>query len=206
LLTVTAIAIPRKRVLADHVPALAGVPARVGALARDAVLVATGAGFVGLLSQWSIPLPGTPVPLTLGTFAVLLTGASLGGLRGLLSIGTYLVAGGLGVNWFAGHKDGWGGATFGYVLGFVVAGALVGWLAQRGGDRTVTRTALTMVLGNLLIYAVGVPWLMRSTGMHLGAALDAGVVPFLLGDGIKVLAAAGLLPATWALVRRVERD
>jgi len=203
---VTAIAIPRKRVLADHVPALAGVPARVGALARDAVLVAAGAGFVGLLSQWSIPLPGTPVPLTLGTFAVLLTGASLGGLRGLLSIGTYLVAGGLGVNWFAGHKDGWGGATFGYVLGFVVAGALVGWLAQRGGDRTVTRTALTMVLGNLLIYAVGVPWLMRSTGMHLGAALDAGVVPFLLGDGIKVLAAAGLLPATWALVRRVERD
>ena len=202
----TAIAIPRKRVLADHVPALAGVPARVGALARDAVLVAAGAGFVGLLSQWSIPLPGTPVPLTLGTFAVLLTGASLGGLRGLLSIGTYLVAGGLGVNWFAGHKDGWGGATFGYVLGFVVAGALVGWLAQRGGDRTVTRTALTMVLGNLLIYAVGVPWLMRSTGMHLGAALDAGVVPFLLGDGIKVLAAAGLLPATWALVRRVERD
>ena len=201
----TAIALPRKRVLADHVPALAGVPYRVGSLARDLVLVLAGAGFVGLLSQWSIPLPGTPVPLTLGTFAVLLTGASLGGLRALLSIGTYLVAGGLGVNWFAGHRDGWGGATFGYVIGFVVAATLVGWLAQRGGDRTVVRTIVTMVLGNLVIYAVGVSWLMGSTGMDLQAGLTAGMTPFLLGDAIKVVAAAGLLPATWALVRRVER-
>ena len=201
----TAIAIPRKRVLADHVPALAGVPARVGALARDAVLVATGAGFVGLLSQWSIPLPGTPVPLTLGTFAVLLTGASLGGLRGLLSIGTYLVAGGLGVNWFAGHKDGWGGATFGYVIGFVVAATLVGWLAQRGADRTVVRTAVTMVLGNVVIYAVGVSWLMNATGMDLSAGLKAGMTPFLIGDAIKIAAAAGLLPAAWSLVKRVEK-
>jgi len=202
---VTAIALPRKRVLADHVPALAGVPDRVGSLARDLVLVLAGAGFVGLLSQWSIPLPGTPVPLTLGTFAVLLTGASLGGLRALLSIGTYLVAGGLGVNWFAGHKDGWGGATFGYVIGFVVAATIVGWLAQRGGDRTVVKTIVTMVLGNLVIYAVGVSWLMGSTGMDLQAGLTAGMTPFLLGDAIKVVAAAGLLPATWALVRRVER-
>ena len=201
----TAIAIPRKRVLADYVPAVAGFPATVGVLVRDLVLVAAGAGFVGLLAQWSVPLPGTPVPLTLGTFAVLLTGASLGGLRGLLSIGVYLVAGGLGVNWFAGHQDGWGGATFGYVVGFVAAGALVGWLAQRGGDRTVARTAATMVLGNLVIYAVGVPWLMNATGMDFATALDKGVVPFLIGDGIKVLAAAGLFPAAWALVRRVEK-
>ena len=201
----TAIALPRKRVLADYVPAVAGVPARAGSLARDAVLVAAGAGFVGLLSQWSIPLPGTPVPLTLGTFAALLTGASLGGLRGLLSLATYLVAGGLGVNWFAGQKDGFGGATFGYVVGFVLAAGLVGWLAQRGADRHVLKTALMMVVGNLVIYAVGVPWLMQATGMDLATALDKGVVPFLLGDGLKVLAAAGLLPATWALVRRVER-
>lgn len=201
----TAIALPRKRVLADHVPAVAGLSDRAGTLARDLVLVAAGAGFTGLLSQWAIPLPGTPVPLTLGTFAVLLVGASLGGVRGLLSIGIYLVAGGLGVAWFADHKSGWGGATFGYVVGFVAAAALVGWLAQRGGDRTVTRTALTMVLGNVVIYAVGVPWLMGATGMAFPAALDAGVVPFLLGDGIKILAAAGLLPAAWALVKRVER-
>jgi biotin transport system substrate-specific component len=201
---VTAIALPRKRVLADYVPAVAGVPASVGARVRDVALVAAGAGFIGLLSQWSIPLPGTPVPLTLGTFAVLLTGASLGGLRALLSVGTYLVAGGLGVNWFAGHKDGWGGATFGYVIGFVIAATIVGWLAQRGGDRTVAKTVVTMVLGNLVIYAVGVSWLMNATGMDLKAGLTAGMTPFLIGDAIKIAAAAGLLPAAWALVKRVD--
>jgi biotin transport system substrate-specific component len=202
---VTAIALPRKRVLADYVPAVAGVPASVGARVRDVALVAAGAGFIGLLSQWSIPLPGTPVPLTLGTFAVLLTGASLGGLRALLSVGTYLVAGGLGVNWFAGHKDGWGGATFGYVIGFVIAATIVGWLAQRGGDRTVAKTVVTMVLGNLVIYAVGVSWLMNATGMDLQAGLTAGMTPFLIGDGIKIAAAACLLPAAWSLVKRVDK-
>ena len=201
----TAIALPRKRVLADYVPAVAGVPASVGARVRDLALVAAGAGFIGLLSQWSIPLPGTPVPLTLGTFAVLLTGASLGGLRALLSVGTYLVAGGLGVNWFAGQKDGWGGATFGYVIGFVIAATLVGWLAQRGGDRTVAKTVVTMVLGNLVIYAVGVSWLMNATGMDLRAGLAAGMTPFLIGDAIKIAAAAGLLPAAWSLVKRVDK-
>ena len=201
----TAIAIPRKRVLADYVPAVAGVPAAVGARVRDLALVAAGAGFIGLLAQWSIPLPGTPVPLTLGTFAVLLTGASLGGLRALLSVGTYLVAGGLGVNWFAGHRDGWGGATFGYIIGYVIAATLVGWLAQRGGDRTVAKTVVTMALGNLIIYAVGVSWLMNATGMDLSAGLKAGMTPFLLGDAIKIAAAAGLLPAAWSLVKRVEK-
>ena len=201
----TAIALPRKRVLADYVPAVAGVPASVGARVRDLALVAAVAGFIGLLSQWSIPLPGTPVPLTLGTFAVLLTGASLGGLRALLSVGTYLVAGGLGVNWFAGQKDGWGGATFGYVIGFVIAATLVGWLAQRGGDRTVAKTVVTMVLGNVVIYAVGVSWLMSATGMDLRAGLAAGMTPFLIGDAIKIAAAAGLLPAAWSLVKRVEK-
>lgn len=201
----TAIALPRKRVLADYVPAVAGVPATAGVLARDLALVAAGAGFIGLLAQWSVPLPGTPVPLTLGTFAVLLTGASLGGVRALLSLATYLVAGGLGVNWFAGHGEGFGGATFGYVVGYLLAATLVGALAQRGGDRTVARTAMTMVVGNILIYAAGVPWLMEATGMDFGTALAKGVVPFLIGDGLKVLAAAGLFPAVWALVKRIEK-
>ena len=201
----TAIALPHKRVLADYVPAVAGVPASVGARVRDLALVAAGAGFFGLLSQWSIPLPGSPVPVTLGTFAVRRTGASLGGLRALLSVGTYLVAGGLGVNWFAGHRDGWGGATFGYIIGYVVAATLVGWLAQRGGDRTVVKTVVTMALGNLIIYAVGVSWLMSATGMELSAGLKAGMTPFLIGDAIKIAAAAGLLPAAWSLVKRVEK-
>jgi biotin transport system substrate-specific component len=192
---VTVIALPRKRVLADAIP---------GGLARDALLVASGAAFVGLLAQFSIPLPGTPVPLTLGTFAVLLTGAALGPVRGLLSIGIYMAAGMAGVPWFAGQSSGWGFPSFGYIIGFVLAGALVGWLASRGGDRTPGRTAATMVLGNAVIYAVGLPYLMAATGMDLSSGLAAGVTPFLIGDGIKILLAAGLLPGAWKVVQRVE--
>jgi biotin transport system substrate-specific component len=192
---VTAIALPRKRVLADVIP---------GGLVRDMALVLSGSAFVGLLAQFAIPLSFTPVPLTLGTFAVLLTGAALGPLRGLLSIGIYLLAGMAGVPWFAGHSSGYGFASFGYLVGFVLAGALVGWLAHLGADRTPLKTAGTMVLGNLVIYAVGVPYLMAVTGMGLQSGLDKGVVPFLVGDGLKVLVAAGLLPGAWAFVRRVE--
>lgn len=192
----TAIALPRNRVLADVIP---------GGLVRDAVLVLSGAAFVGLLAQFAIPLSFTPVPLTLGTFAALLTGATLGSVRGLLSIGLYMVAGMAGVPWFAGHSSGYGFPSFGYIIGFVAAGALVGWLAQRGADRTVTRTAATMVLGSLVIYAIGLPYLMATTGMDLQTGLAKGVVPFLVGDAIKVAAAAGLLPAAWKLVQRVEQ-
>ena len=192
----TAIALPRKRVLADVVP---------GGLVRDAVLVLGGAAFVGLLAQFAIPLSFTPVPLTLGTFAALLTGAALGSLRGLLSVGLYMVAGMAGVPWFAGHASGYGFPSFGYVIGFVAAGALVGALAQRGADRTVVRTAGLMVLGNVVIYAVGLPYLMAATGMDLSTGLAKGVVPFLAGDAIKIAVAAGLLPAAWKLVQRVEQ-
>ena len=192
----TAIALPRNRVLADVIP---------GGPVRDAVLVLSGAAFVGLLAQFAIPLSFTPVPLTLGTFAALLTGAALGSVRGLLSIGLYLVAGMVGVPWFAGHSSGYGFPSFGYIIGFVAAGALVGWLAQRGADRTVARTAATMVLGSLVIYAIGLPYLMATTGMDLQTGLAKGVVPFLVGDAIKVAAAAGLLPAAWKLVQRVEQ-
>ena len=191
----TVIALPRKRVLADAIP---------GGLVRDAVLVLGGAAFVGLLAQLSIPLSFTPVPLTLGTFAVLLTGAALGPVRGALSIGIYMVAGMAGMPWFAGQSSGWGFPSFGYIIGFVLAGALVGWLASRGGDRTPLRTAGTMVLGNLVIYAVGVPYLMGATGMDLATGIEKGVVPFLIGDAIKIVIAAGLLPAAWKVVERVE--
>jgi biotin transport system substrate-specific component len=193
---VTAIALPRKRVLADVIP---------GGLVRDAVLVLGGAAFVGLLAQFAIPLSFTPVPLTLGTFAALLTGAALGSVRGLLSVGLYMAAGMAGVPWFAGHASGYGFPSFGYIIGFVAAGALVGWLAQRGADRTVVRTAGLMVLGNVVIYAVGLPYLMAATGMDLSTGLAKGVVPFLLGDAIKIAVAAGLLPAAWKLVQRVEQ-
>jgi biotin transport system substrate-specific component len=173
-----------------------------GARVRDVALVLGGAVLVGLAAQVSFPIPGTPVPVTGQTFAVLLAGAALGWRRGLAAMALYLVAGAAGVPWFAEASSGWSAPSFGYIIGFVLAGTVVGWLAGRGGDRTPVRTLLTMALGTLLIYAVGVPYLMADLGIGLAKALDLGVQPFLVGDGLKVLLAAGVLPAAWRLTGR----
>jgi biotin transport system substrate-specific component len=185
------------RTLADVVP---------GGLVRSIALVIGGAIFVGLTAQVSIPLPFTPVPLTLQTFSVLLVGAALGSVRGAASMALYLLAGVAGVPWFAQQGSGWAFVSFGYVLGFVASAWLVGWLAERGADRRVVPTIGMMALGNLVIYAFGVAGLMvlvpSLTGkpMSLGTALTLGVLPFLIGDAIKILLAAGLLPGTWKLI------
>lgn len=189
----TQAAVARPGVLGDLVP---------GRLVRDVALVVGAAAFVGVAAQISVPVPGTPVPVSGQTFAVLLSGAALGLNRSVLSMALYALAGVLGVPWFAQGSSGWHLASFGYVLGFVVAGAAVGALAARGGDRSPVRTVATMTAGTLLIYAVGVPWLMGMTHAGLGAALRMGVRPFLIGDALKVLLAAGLLPGAWRIVRR----
>ncbi|RBQ18492.1 biotin transporter BioY [Spongiactinospora rosea] len=188
--------VQRPAVLTDLLP---------GARVRDGALVVGAALLTGVAAQVSFPLPGTPVPATLQTFAVLLSAAALGPVRAALGMALYLVLGQVGVPWFA--PDG-GNATLGYVAGFVLAAAVTGALARRGGDRTPVRTVGTITAGTLLIYMVGVPWLMVATGMDLPKALAAGVVPFLLGDALKVVAAAGLLPGAWKLVGKVrgERD
>lgn len=185
------------RTLADVIP---------GGLIRNIALVLGSAGFVGLAAQVKVFLPFTPVPLTLQTFAVLLTAAALGGNRAALSLGLYLVLGIAGVPWFSDQTSGWAFASFGYILGFVLAAYLVGKLAERGGDRTPLKTAGLMVVGNLVIYAVGVPWLMAFLGVDLGQALVLGVIPFLIGDAIKVALATGVLPGAWALIRRRSSD
>jgi biotin transport system substrate-specific component len=179
------------RTLADVIP---------GGLARNIALVVGGAGFVGLSAQLAIPLPFTPVPLSLQTFSVLLTVAVLGSTRGLVSMALYAVAGMAGLPWFAQQQSGWAFPSFGYVVGFVMAALVVGKLAERGADRTPLRAVGLLVLGNLAIYAVGVPGLMMFAGVSLPQALALGVVPFLIGDAIKVAVAAALLPATWKLV------
>ena len=183
----------RRSVLADAIP---------GAMAKNVALVLSGAVLTGLAAQIAVPIPGSPVPVTGQTFAALLVGAALGWQRGALSLALYFVAGLAGVPWFTGGAAGWAAVTGGYLVGFIAASALVGALARVGGDRTPLRTAGTMVLGNLVIYAFGVPWLMIATGMDLGA----GVVPFLIGDALKIALAAGLLPGTWALVRRFQQS
>jgi biotin transport system substrate-specific component len=179
-------------VLADVVP---------GSWARDGVLVLAGAGLTGLAAQVSITTPLSPVPFTLETLAVLLTGAVLGSARGLLSMLLYLTAGAVGVPWFAGHRAGWGGPTFGYVIGFAVAALVVGALAERRADRHVISTVLLMVLGNAIIYAVGTTWLAQDLGLSAADALRLGVRPFLATDALKIAVAAVVLPGAWKLVR-----
>jgi biotin transport system substrate-specific component len=187
-MTTTATTAPDRRVLADLVP---------GGLVRDVLLVVGATGLTGLAAQISIPL--WPVPITLQTLTVLLAGAALGPLRGGLSMGLYLVVGVAGVPWFAQQNSGIGFVTFGYVVGFVLAAILVGWLARRGADRTFSGTIGAMVLGNLVIYAIGVPYLAWALGVDLGEAIRLGALPFLAGDALKILLAAGLLPLAWRL-------
>ncbi|MCE7006549.1 biotin transporter BioY [Kibdelosporangium philippinense] len=183
----------RPAVLADLVPRT---------FVKDAALVVGGAVLTGLAAQVVVPVPGSPVPITGQTFGALLVGASLGWRRGAVSMLLYLVAGMAGVPWFQDGKSGWLGVTGGYLIGFAVAAVLVGALAARGGDRTVLRTIATMVLGNVVIYAIGVSWLAAATGMDPTTAIERGLLPFLIGDGIKILLAAGLLPGAWALINR----
>lgn len=185
-------------VLADLLPASSAARART----RDAALVVGGAVLTGLAAQIAVPVPGSPVPVTGQTFAALLVGTALGPGRGFLALALYALAGMAGLPWFAGGDSGIGMPSLGYVLGMLVASAAVGALARRGGDRSVLRTAGTMVLGSAVIYAIGVPYLALATGMSLPQAVAAGLTPFLIGDAIKAALAMGALPAAWRLVRR----
>lgn len=178
-------------VLADVIP---------GGLVRDATLVLGSTAFLGLIANVVIPLPFTPIPLSLSTFAVLLIGAALGPWRGGLATALYLAAGMAGMPWFAAQNSGWAFASFGYVIGYVLAALLVGSLARRGADRSMRHSVWVMLLGNLAVYAGGVPWLMAWSNLGLGEALMLGAAPFLVGDAIKVALAAGALPAAWKLV------
>ncbi|WP_037906862.1 biotin transporter BioY [Actinacidiphila yeochonensis] len=184
-------------VLADLLPASTAARARL----RDAGLVLGGAALTGLAAQLSVPVPGSPVPVTGQTFAALLVGAALGSRRGAASLGLYAVAGMAGLPWFAGASSGWSMPTLGYVLGMVLASAVVGGLARRGGDRTVLRTAGVMLLGSAVVYAVGVPYLAHAAHLSAGQAFRLGLRPYLLGDALKAALAMGALPAAWRLTR-----
>ncbi|MEU9893163.1 biotin transporter BioY [Streptomyces phaeochromogenes] len=180
------------QVIADLLPA-----SRV----RDAALVAGGAALTGLAAQIAVPVPGSPVPVTGQTFAALLVGTALGTGRGLASLAMYALLGLAGVPWFA---EGSAGATvsFGYILGMLLAATVVGALARRGADRSVVRMAGTMLLGEAIIYAIGVPYLALAADMTLTQAIAAGLTPFLLGDALKAALAMGVLPTAWKFVKR----
>ncbi|MBZ3900756.1 MULTISPECIES: biotin transporter BioY [Streptomyces] len=181
-------------VLADLLPAS-------GTRVRDIALVVGGAAFTGLAAQIAVPVPGSPVPVTGQTFAALLVGTTLGAGRGAAALGLYAVVGLAGVPWFANGTSGVG-VSFGYILGMILAVAAVGALARRGGDRSTLRMAGTMLVGEAIIYAVGVPYLAATAHIGLTAAVAAGLTPFLIGDALKVALAMGLLPTAWKLLNK----
>jgi biotin transport system substrate-specific component len=168
----------------------------------DAALVAVFSAFVALTAQVEIPL--WPVPITLQTLGVLFTGAVLGSWRGALALLLYLAEGAIGLPVFAGGASGVAymlGPTGGYLVGFVVAAGMLGWLAERGWDRRPVRTALAMVVGNFVLYVFGVSWLAVYLG-DLQTALVQGALIFVVGDLIKIVVATLALPSGWALARR----
>jgi len=200
------------------------VPIRVGERAaswqRHLLMIGVGVLLIVIGARISFYLPGNPfVPVTLQTFGVLFGGALLGFRRSLIAVGLYLLLGIVGLPVFAldattgVYRSGLdtiirvGGGfalapTGGYLIGFLVAGGLVGRLAELGWDRHIGGSVGAMVIGNLAIYAIGVPWLMAATGQGIGWALDNGFWPFLFGDAVKLAVAAGLLPVGWWVVNR----
>lgn len=164
-------------------------------------LIVGGSILIALCAQIAIPLPFSPVPITGQSFAITLIGALLGSRRGSLAVLTYIAEGLSGLPVFAGGTSGLTrllGPTGGYLIGFVAAAYLIGWLAERGWDRQLGKNLLAMTLGNLVIFAVGVPWLAIFTGWDKVMAL--GFYPFILGTIIKIGLAAALLPIGWKLI------
>jgi biotin transport system substrate-specific component len=191
-------------------------PAQVSPLLRGAMLALAGSLFVALCAQITVPL--WPVPVTGQTFAVLSVGLVCGWRVGGAALLLYLIEGALGLPFFAGGAGGWAsvvGPSGGYIWGFVLAAALVGYLAERGWDRNVLRTAAALFLGNVVLYVPGLIWLalfyagpgqdyIAATGATTawGASINAGLLPFLLGDALKLALAASLVPAIWSLLHR----
>ncbi len=176
-------------------------------LATDAILVIAGAGLVALAAQIEIMLGFTPVPISGQTFAVLLVGASYGPVLGASSLLLYFFVGLLGAPVYSGGDGGWDivkGATGGYLIGFVVAALLIGWLAQRQWDRRFNSAVAAMLTGSVVIYAFGLPWLAQTQDFGLEATLEAGLYPFVVGDLLKLYLAGMLLPAAWKLVRHLR--
>ncbi len=192
-----ALAAPQPRVLADVVGRT---------WIRQLALIAGGAAFVGLSAQIAFYLPwNSAVPVTLQTFAVILTAGALGSLRGAAAMAIYALLGSIGLPWFAQGSSGFGGPAFGYIIGFIIAAFVVGRIAESGVTRSFGRSVGLMVLGSVIIYAIGATWLKFSLGVPWFGADSAwayGVKDFIIGDVIKLLAAAGLLPLAWKALNK----
>ena len=183
---------------------------QTGLALRVKQLVLVAAGIAALVLAAKIKIPMFPVPMTMGTFAVLSIGAAYGARLGLATILGYMLVGALGFDVFAGSSaevSGLGymmGSTGGYLVGYVLAVVALGALARKGWDRARGKMALALVLGNALIYVPCLIWLTVLYGLE-APILSWGLTPFLLGDVVKLALVALLLPALWSLVGRARK-
>ena len=186
-------------VLASRILPMSRVDQRVA----TAVLVLGFALLTAACAQITIHLGFTPVPITGQTFAVLLTGAVLGSRAGAASQLLYVVLGAAGLPFYAGGAGGWEsatGATAGYLVGFIVAAYVVGYLAEHRQDRRFATSVGAFLTGNLIIYVLGVAWLMQTFSWGLAEGVEKGMAPFIIGDTIKILLAGGAMPTAWKMV------
>lgn len=174
--------------------------ARLGVFVRNATAVVGLTALTALCAQIVVPIPGTPVPFTMQTFAVLVGAAAIGPMRAATSMILYLLIGALGAPVFS---DGGSGlarifsATGGYLIGFVAAALVVGWLAQRGDTKKWFNAAFAFLVGSFVIYLFGVSGLVLFAGMTPLEAISKGMLPFVAGDVIKAVAAGVFLPLAW---------
>ena len=169
-------------------------------VARDVILIFSFSIVTALSATLKLEIGA--VPITMQTFVVLLSGALLGSKRGALSQLTYLLVGISGIPWFS-RGGGLGyimSPTFGYLIGFILAAFFVGWFCERGFDRKIKTTLISMLIGNILLYIPGLLWLVKFVG--LGKVLSVGLYPFLFGDLLKILLAGLALPIGWKFIKR----
>lgn len=181
----------------------------LGVRVRHLGLILLGALVIAGAAQARFYLPGNPVPFTGQTFAVLLAGGALGFRRGVAATGLYLLLGVVGIPVFAGATHGPQivmGATGGYLVGFILAGGIVGRLAELGWDRNVLGAVGAMLIGEVAIFVVGVPWLAAVTGQPLSWAISNGFMPFVWAEILKLALAAVAFPVAWWIVGRRPGD
>lgn len=173
---------------------------------KQALLVVAGIAAMAALAKIQVFLPGNPVPITMGTFGILTIGAAYGARLGLVTILGYLALGAMGATVFAGEKAGLTymmGGTGGYLVGYVLATLALGFAARKGWDRNVLQMALAMLVGNALIYIPGLLWL-NGFAESWTQTLEWGITPFLIGDALKLVLAALLVPAVWKFIGKAR--
>jgi biotin transport system substrate-specific component len=175
----------------------------------EALFVVGGIGFISLLAQIAIPVPGSPVPVTGQTLAVLLIGTTYGARLGFITFATYLLAGVAGAPIFAPSAttanhglDRLVGATGGYLVGMLIASLLLGYLADRKADQKFRTSFPALLLGDLVIFTFGLAWLHASLDLTWAATFKAGLTPFILGEALKIAITATSLPLVWRKISR----